>query len=791
MTVAGLNFTLDRLGFNSTGDSGNPLVQLQGSVALPGGLNLAVNGTNTVNVTTSGFSLTGANASLSNNFTIGSTTFSATNLTGSYTASTNTFTLTGQSSATVSGLGNVVLNLGNSAVGSAGVVVTNGTLQRFDAGITGNLSVAGASFSTNNLILTENTTTNIFTISGGSNFTASGIGNVSVYFGGANSTGLVLTNGSLTSVNATLNSNLVVAGTTFSTTGLNILGNTSVNTFNLVGNSSVTLPNMGKISLVLGGSGLSGLVISNGSLSSLYATATANLTLAGGNFSSTGLSVNYVSASSNLAIYGNASFAFGSNNLSLVLGNSSSPGMVIANGAVSSFNSTFNGNLSVLNTNFTANSLNLTADSANNTFSVKGNASFSIPKLGNLSVIFGSANSAGLVSTNGSVTSVNMTVNSNLTVAGSTFQATGLNITGNTTTNAFTMKGNASLAMPSIGAVSIGFGCGSTSGLVVTNGVLTTLNATVTGNLSVGGVSFATNNLTFAYNSVNDSFSLTGGSNFTANGAGNLNVYFGGTGSSGLVIANGAMTSLNMTVTSNVAFAGVNFNTTNMIITGDTANSVYTLTGCTSASVTGIGNIAVQFGKKDSSNNVMSRGLVISNGSLSLLDMTVNSNIAVAGQTFSTTNLRLLYTPANTTTSVAAQFSMTGLTTATITSLGSISVGFGCSTTAGNATKGLVITGGSLTSLDMTVNTNITAGGLTFNANNLTFAYYSATNYFAMKGNSKVSVPSVGNLSVTFGNATSNGLVVTNGSLTSLDMTVNSNLNVGSLAITTRNLNFT
>jgi len=167
-----------------------------------------VNGTNTVNVTTSGFSLTGANASLSNNFTLGSTTFSAANLTGSYTSSTNTFAVTGQSSATVSGLGNLVVNLGNSAVGSAGLVVTNGTLQSFDAGITGNLSVAGASFSTKNLILTENTTTNIFTISGGSNFTANGIGYVSVYFGGANSTGLVLTNGSLTSVNATLNSNL-------------------------------------------------------------------------------------------------------------------------------------------------------------------------------------------------------------------------------------------------------------------------------------------------------------------------------------------------------------------------------------------------------------------------------------------------------------------------------------------------------------------------------------------------------------------------------------------------------
>ena len=115
---------------------------------------------------------------------------------------------------------------------------------------------------------------------------------MSLYFGGANSTGILLTNGSLTSVNATLNSNLTVAGTTFTTTGLNILGNSATNTFNLIGNSSVTLPSMGHVNLILGGDGSSGVVIANGSLSSIYATATTSLSLAGGNFTSTGLTVN-------------------------------------------------------------------------------------------------------------------------------------------------------------------------------------------------------------------------------------------------------------------------------------------------------------------------------------------------------------------------------------------------------------------------------------------------------------------------------------------------------------------
>jgi hypothetical protein len=307
----------------------------------------------------------------------------------------------------------------------------------------------------------------------------------------------------------TVNSNLTVAGSTFMTTGLNITANAATNAFTMTGNSSLTVPGIGNVSVIFGGGKSTGLIVTNGTLTSM--------------------------------------------------------------------NVTVSGNLSILSTNFTANSLNLTANAATNTFTMTGNATLSQPKIGTLGVIFGGANSTGLILTNGSLTSVNMTVNSNLSLAGSTFRTVGLNITANTITNTFTMKGNTSLNVPGVGSISVGFGCGSTTGLVVTNGQLTSLNATVTGNLSVGSVSFATNNLTFSVNTVNDTFSLTGGSSFTASGLGNVNVYFGGNGSTGLVIANGAMKSLNMTVSSNLSVAGVTFNTTNMIIAADTANSIYTL----------------------------------------------------------------------------------------------------------------------------------------------------------------------------------------------------------------------
>ncbi|RLS85826.1 MAG: hypothetical protein DWI07_00145, partial [Planctomycetota bacterium] len=730
--------------------------------------------------------LANLNASASTNMTLGGGNFTANSLTVVYTATPEKLSVYGNASFRF-GSNNLSLVLGNSA--SPGMVIANGELANLNASASTNMTIAGGSFTANNLTILYTASPEKFSVYGNASFVY-GVNNLNLTLGNATFPGMVISDGDLSSFNSTFSGNLSILNTNFTADRLNLTANSADNTFTVKGNASLSVPNIGNLSVILGGGNSKGLIVTNGSVTSVNMTVNSNLTVAGSTFMTTGLNITANAATNAFTMTGNSSLNVpGVGNISVIFGGGNSTGLIVTNGTLTSMNVTVSGNLSILSTNFTANSLNLTANAATNTFTMTGNATLSQAKIGSVGVIFGGANSTGLILTNGSLTSVNMTVNSNLTFAGSTFTTVGLNITANTITNSFTMKGNTSLNVPGVGSISVGFGCGSTTGLVVTNGQLTSLNATVNGNLSVGSVSFATNNLTFSVNTVTDTFSLTGGSSFTATGLGNVNVYFGGNGSSGLVISNGAMTSLNMTVSSNLSVAGVTFNTTNMMITGDTANSIYTLTGCTSASVTGIGNIAVQFGKKDSSNAVMSRGLVITSGTLSLLDMTVNSNISVAGQTFTTRNLRLLYTSANTITNVPAQFSMTGLTTATITSLGTISVGFGCSTSAGT-TKGLVITGGSLTSLDMTVNTNITAGGLTFKASNLTFAYDSASNFFAMKGTSTVSVPSVGTLSVTFGNATNYGLVVTNGSLTSLDMTVNSNLNIGSLAITTKNLNF-
>ena len=46
LTVAGATFTLDSLAMSPSGPSGGPAIEVQGSIALPGGRNVGVDGSN-------------------------------------------------------------------------------------------------------------------------------------------------------------------------------------------------------------------------------------------------------------------------------------------------------------------------------------------------------------------------------------------------------------------------------------------------------------------------------------------------------------------------------------------------------------------------------------------------------------------------------------------------------------------------------------------------------------------------------------------------------------------------
>ena len=170
-------------------------------------------------------------------------------------------------------------------------------------------------------------------------------------------------------------------------------------------------------------------------------------------------------------------------------------------------------------------------------FVITGDADFEFDGQ-TVNVTLGGNGTEGLVIQNGQFVSLDMTVDSTITVGGLSFTSQGLNFTYDTSAGTFTMTGDAGVTLGD-NSVSVDFGGGSTQGLVVTNGALGAFDASITSNMSVASVTFGTNGLTLDYNASSDQFEIDGQASVSAGGLTGMQVTFGSGGRPGIEIQDG------------------------------------------------------------------------------------------------------------------------------------------------------------------------------------------------------------------------------------------------------------
>ena len=116
--------------------------------------------------------------------------------------------------------------------------------------------------------------------------------------------------------------------------------------------------------------------------------------------------------------------------------------------------------------------------------------------------------------------------------------------------------------------------------------------------------------------------------------------------------------------------------------------------------------------------------------------MTVQSSIMVGSVSFTTTGLEFTYTTQGST------FGLAGSADVDVTGIGNLGVTFGH-----GSSPGLVISGGELEKLDMTVDGNITVGGAVFQSTGLEFTYVAGmSSSFSLSGKVGIDVGAVDNL---------------------------------------------
>jgi hypothetical protein len=258
-------------------------------------------------------------------------------------------------------------------------------------------------------------------------------------------------------------------------------------------------------------------------------------------------------------------------------------GIVVVGGQFQSLDMTINSNFSVNGIQFKVKDLHIhyseiagTVGGVSypaQTFTMTGMASVSVPLLASVEVNFGGGGTQGLVVTNGSLQSLNMTVNASvLSFGGYSLGSALMVFTYSGTANTFTMTGTAKIGLPDIGQVVITLGGNGTSGLVIntSNNVVISFNMSIDSSFGVGGMKFGKANLVMSYTDSNRQFVMTGSAkmnlgitDFTADLGGRLS---GGTTSQGLVVQNGKLKSLDLTITDEMGMAGLSIGSVSLYV---------------------------------------------------------------------------------------------------------------------------------------------------------------------------------------------------------------------------------
>jgi hypothetical protein len=700
--VAGASFTLDDIRFTDSPSDG-PEVQLQGGIALPGvgGVQVAVDGSNFVNVGESGVVLTGVDASLSGDVEVGGLAFDASQLSVSYihTASDDTFTITGDTSFSLGGDTVSVAFGGTTPQGTQtqGLVVQDGFLTNLDMAITGSFSLGGLSFHADDLAISYSDSGG-YSMAGAADF-AVGADTVDVQLGGTTpqgtqTQGLVIQGGTLTNFDMAVSGSFGLGGLSFHADDLTITYAAATPsapaTYTMSGAADFDLGG-DSVDVQLGGSTprgtqTRGLVIQDGSLTSLDMAVTGSFGLGGLSFHADDLTITYAAATPStpdtFTMSGAADFDLGSDTFDVRFGGATpqgtqTQGLVIQDGTLTRFDMAVTGGFEVGSLQFNADDLTITyaATPSPGTYTVSGAADFALGS-DTVDVQFGGTTpkgtqTKGLVIRNGSLTSLDMAVTGSFGLGGLSFHADDLTIAYAAATpsapDTFTTTGAADFDLDG-DTVDVQFGGGSTRGLVIEGGVLTNLDMAVTGSVTISGLSLHADGLTVTYTaatpSVPDTFTIDGAADFSLDGD-NVGVQFGGGSTKGLVIQGGTLVELDMAVTGSFTIFGVTLDPQDLTFAYDAALDQFEMSGslAISTSSQAIGTATGQVFDEVTATLGQggSPGLIVSNGVLQQLDVSINGSFNLFGLTVAPNDLTVDYNAGDSVLQITGGVTLTDL----------------------------------------------------------------------------------------------------------------------------------
>lgn len=288
-------------------------------------------------------------------------------------------------------------------------------------------------------------------------------------------------------------------------------------------------------------------------------------------------------------------------------------------------------------------------------------------------------------------------------------------------------------------------------------------------NFNVHGIDVTSSGLTISYNSDDETISLFGDASASFDGE-SVDVGFGDSDTPGLVITNGALTEVLLSITEDFTIRSLSISTDGLGFEwlGGTQFGIF---GAATATIEG-NTMTVQIGEDASS-----PGISIDNGTVNSIEMSVSGNFDVKTISIAPDDLSFIYS------SDDSQFIMYGSATTSVD-------GNDIDVTLGDEDNpGLILDSGSLTHINFGITADFEMKGITISPSNLTFEYDQTENYFEFYGD--VSVKFDGEeVDASLGDSDDPGIVFHNGSITHVNFGLTADFEIKSLAVIPDGLTF-
>jgi|GEM_PF-6681038 len=806
-TIAGTGFAVDGFSFAASslrfenpngGSTSDARLATQGrlSTTALAGFSVDVAADNAVRIDPEGISLTGVSGPVATDFRVAGATIAAAGLSVAYDTVGRTLEVSGTSTLAFAGR-SVSASFGTAV--TPGLKLSSGAIDRFAPTLSGSFAIAGGSMRLDELSVSYTAATDTLQMLGAAAVEFSFLDLVS---GQSTITlfdqGLVVKSGQIDSLQASFTGFVQVAGASVSTTAIEVDYASATDRLQLVGVAAITVgESTARLDLVRNAAApeTSGLVIENGTISSLSARIDGRLKVAGVDAVLDSLTVVYASASGSSQ---ESLRVAGSFRLDAQVGGAArisaaaaltGDGLVIAAGQVRSLDATADGTVEVAGATLALSRVTVAyvaaAGASPERLAVQGTGTLSF---GRSSATFRLAGD-GLVISAGSVESLDAEFKAGLDlgnpditapnlfeVAGANVLATGLFARYSRSSGEIRVGGDARLTVGDNEIVLALGGTGvqvpSAAGLVIKNGRLESLAAGVAGTITIGEARLDVAGMTVAYAAASEKLTLRGAAALTIGGNDPLQLSLGADGLSivaGEVRLGGDGAKIN---TGAVAAAGGTLTVSGVDIAYDSTARLIRLVGQATYAMEGGTSVTLALPREQGGLGINTRGQIAS------LNARLDGVINVAGATV---------TVAASATYIDEGFEFVGTAMLDAAGKGTAALVLPATTTE---RAGLRIAGGRVEKLSGKVSGEMTLDGLTVASDGVVFRYdaTASTSLIAVAGGgtatfgtSSVSL-ALGEIAAD-GSITRPGVSLVNGAIDSVDIAVTSDFNLGGVQV--------